>query len=69
MDKATLKWFSLQSCQDIPIDVTMIQENFLLFAKNFNQANVKFSDSWIEKLQKGMEKYRTTANKMFFFLS
>ena len=52
MDKATLKWFSLQSCQDIPIDVAMIQENFLLFAKNFNPANVKFFDSWIEKFTK-----------------
>ena len=69
MDKAVLKWFSVQSSQNIPIHGTVIQEKVLLFAKNFNLPNVKCSDGRIDKLQKDMEKYRTTVNKKFIFLS
>ena len=69
VDMAVLKWFSVQSSQNIPMDGTVIQEKVLLFAKNFNLPNVKCSDGRIDKSQKGMEKYRTTVNKKFIFLS
>ena len=66
VDKAILKWFFLQSSRNIPIDGTMIQEKVLLFSQNFNFPNVKCSDGWIDKSQKGMEKYRTTVKKVYF---
>ena len=67
VDKAILKWFSLQSSQNIPIDGTITQEKVLLFAKNFDLPTVKCSDSWIDNSHKGMVKYRTSVKKGLFF--
>ena len=67
VDKAILKWFSLQSSQNIPIDGTITQEKVPLFAKNFDLPTVKCSDSWIDNSCKGMVKYRTSVKKGLFF--
>ena len=52
VDKAVLKWFSLQRSQNIPIDGTMIKEKALFFAEKFNLPNFKASDGWMDKWKK-----------------
>ena len=65
VNKAILKWFSLQGSQNIPIDGTMIKGKALFFAENFNFSNFKASDGWMDKLKKGKEKNIYTVNKKF----
>ena len=62
VDEAILKWFSLQRSQNIAIDGTMIKKALLLLKKN-NFPNIKASR------KKGKEKYTTTVNKKYIFLS
>ena len=62
VDEAILKWFSLQRSQNIAIDGTMIKKALLLLKKN-NFPNFKASR------KKGKEKYTTTVNKKYIFLS
>ena len=52
VNKAILKWFSLQRSQNIPIDGTMIKEKALLFAEKFNFTNFKASDGRMDKWKK-----------------
>ena len=52
VNKAILKWFSLQRIQNIPIDGTMIKEKALLFAEKFNFTNFKASDGRMDKWKK-----------------
>ena len=49
VDKAILKWLSLQRSQNVPIDGTMIKEKVLFFAEKFNSPNFKASDGWMDK--------------------
>ena len=52
VDKAVLKWFSLQRSQNVPIDGQILKENALQFAKIFNFPTFKASDEWLGKWEK-----------------
>ena len=69
VDKPILKWLFLQRSQNIPIDGTMTKQKAVFFAEKFNFGNIKASDCWIDKSRKGKEKYATTVNKTFIFLT
>lgn len=52
VDKAVLKWFSLQRSQNVPIDGPMLKEKALQFAGSFNIPTFKASDGWLDKWKK-----------------
>jgi len=55
VDKAVLKWFSLQRSQNVPIDGPMLKEKALQFAEKFNLTAFKASDGWLDKWKKRLE--------------
>ena len=68
VDKAVLKWFSLQRSQNIPIDGTMIKEKALFLQKNLIfQTSKLLMVGWISG-KKGKENYiqLATVNEKFF---
>lgn len=52
VDKAVLKWFSLQRSQNVPIDGQMLKEKALQFAESFDISTFKASDGWLDKWKK-----------------
>jgi len=52
VDKAVLKWFSLQRSQNVPIDGPMLKEKALQFAESFDIPTFKASDGWLDKWKK-----------------
>ena len=53
VDKAVLKWFSLQRSQNVLIDGPILKEKSLQFAKSSNFPTFKASDGWPDKWKKG----------------
>ena len=52
VDKALFERFVLQMSQNIPIDVSMIQEKGLFFVEKLEIPDFKASDGWLDKWEK-----------------